>query len=216
MRTILEGIVGSHAYGLATPASDVDYRGVFVVPIHEVVGLKQHRETVEFLDPNDTVRHEIAKFLRLALKANPNIIELLWLDEFTTMTAEGRGLVDSRERFVSKRAVKTYGGYAFSQLTKMERQKRVDRKHARHCLRLVRQGREYLERGTLTLKVDDPEEYWALDSMEFDDVTRLLRRELDAFDRVEPRVPDEPDYRWANEYLLWIRGIYSAPPHAFH
>lgn len=198
--------MGSHAYGLNRPGSDVDYRGVYVAPTRKMLSLNKPAMTIERSDV-DYVGHEVEKFLRLALDSNPNIIELLWLEDFIFLTPEGQGLVDSRERFVSRRAVKTYGGYAASQLKKMERQQRVDRKHARHCLRLVRQGREYLEHGRLTVRVQDPEEYWALDDMEFDDVTSLLRQELEAFDRVEPRIPEQPDYRWANEYLLWVRGV---------
>ena len=45
MKIILEGVVGSTAYGLNTPESDIDTAGIFVAPLEEVLGLRTLRET---------------------------------------------------------------------------------------------------------------------------------------------------------------------------
>jgi len=67
---VLEGITGSTAYGLATPDSDVDKHGVYQAPTRAVLGLFPPKETVVTNDP-DITHHELAKFIRLAAKANP-------------------------------------------------------------------------------------------------------------------------------------------------
>lgn len=207
MNVILEGIVGSHAYGLAHEDSDIDYRGVYVHDTVSLFGLSKPKDTRETKDP-DRVMHEVEKFLRLALNANPNIIELLYLPEYDILEDVGDTLVEYRGVFASQRAVQTYGGYAVSQLQKMKRLQRADRKHARHCLRLLRQGRQYITEGTITLKVDDPEEYFRMNDMSLDEVITVLEHELDRFNLVIPQVPPHPDVEFVDEFLVGIRGAY--------
>lgn len=93
MNVILEGIVGSTAYGLANPnKSDVDYLGIYLAPRRDVLGLNGGT-TVEksYVTQNpDRTLHEIGKFCRLALKCNPTIIDLLFLPEHTIDLFEGR------------------------------------------------------------------------------------------------------------------------------
>lgn len=206
MDVILEGIVGSHAYGLAHEGSDIDYRGIYIAPTIDVLSLGKTKETIESKDP-DRVLHELEKFIRLALAANPNIIELLYLDEYIERHTFGVDLVEYRRVFVSQRAVNSYGGYAVSQLAKMKRLQRVDRKHARHCLRLLRQGRQYITEGHLNLKVD-PEEYFAMDEMALEDVIQLLEDELEVFNSTVPLVDPDPDVEFANDLLLDARVAY--------
>ena len=40
-------ISGAHLYGFPSPDSDYDLRGVHVLPLREVVGLKVGRETIQ-------------------------------------------------------------------------------------------------------------------------------------------------------------------------
>ena len=69
-------IVGSTAYGLATEASDVDRRGFYLPPADlewSLAGVPEQLET-----NREEVYWELEKFLRLALKANPNALECLY------------------------------------------------------------------------------------------------------------------------------------------
>ena len=50
---LLESISGSHAYGLNTPTSDVDVRGVFILPQDELYGLHYTEQVAD--DKNDVV-----------------------------------------------------------------------------------------------------------------------------------------------------------------
>ncbi len=74
---LLGGIVGSTAYGLAGPHSDIDRLGVFAAPTEEFHGLRPtigRSATVTRSNPDVTV-HEARKFASLALAANPTVSE---------------------------------------------------------------------------------------------------------------------------------------------
>lgn len=144
---ILEGICGSKAYGLDTETSDEDIKGIFVVPTPQVLGILGYSETKDHVDP-DWTYHVVSKFISLAMKANPTILELLFLTEYNILTEYGKLLVDNRSLFLSNTVKHSYGGYALSQARKLNirggtygngRNKRFS-KHSRHCLRLLYQG----------------------------------------------------------------------------
>jgi len=144
--TILMGLVGSTAYGLATESSDKDYLGVFMSPTRSLLGLTSPKETIVRRDP-DMQLHELGKFCRLALAANPTILELLFLGEYEVMTPQGQRLVDLRHSFLSARIRTTFGGYAIQQARRLQRDGAFEsalrarsEKHGRHCMRLMTQG----------------------------------------------------------------------------
>lgn len=68
---ILECISGSRAYGLETPSSDTDIKGVFLLPKEEFYGLNY---TPQVNNPtNDLVYYEFNRFMELLSVNNPNI-----------------------------------------------------------------------------------------------------------------------------------------------
>src|SRR5437763_16778895 len=76
-------ISGAHLYGFPSPDSDYDLRGVLVLPINEVIGLKTPRETIEVSGLRDgleidLVTHDIKKFFGLLLKKNGYVLEQLY------------------------------------------------------------------------------------------------------------------------------------------
>lgn len=128
--TILVGLVGSHAYGTSRPDSDTDYRGVFIAPKRFYLGIETVEQkdggwneagVIPFLDNNaDTTIYELRKFIKLLAGANPNILELLWLRTYPFLTDIGRDLINQRSGFLSKKVKKTYSGYAYAQIRKIE------------------------------------------------------------------------------------------------
>ncbi|HZL96811.1 MAG TPA: nucleotidyltransferase domain-containing protein [Vicinamibacterales bacterium] len=119
-RTILLVTHGSHAYGLSTPASDLDIKGVAVPPAPYFHGFAQRLEQAESKDP-DMVIFDVRKFFNLASECNPNMIEVLWVDESDVRiaTPSGRALLEARALFLTKRAKHTFSGYAISQLKRI-------------------------------------------------------------------------------------------------
>lgn len=114
-RTILlSGIVGSTAYGLDGPGSDVDRLGLFVTPTLELLGLRLPLESHVTVKPDATF-HEAAKAARLILAGNPTASELLWLPDglYETRTPLGDEMIALRAAFLSGKAVRNaYLGYA--------------------------------------------------------------------------------------------------------
>lgn len=117
---IYETVHGSQAYGLATPTSDVDYKGILVGPPGWYHGYLVSPEQVE-LGP-DHVRYELRKYFRLAAAANPTVLELMWTPPacHVHMTAAGERLLGERERFLSLRVKDSFSGYAMSQLGRIK------------------------------------------------------------------------------------------------
>ena len=109
---------GSRAYGLATETSDEDFRGVFVGLPDNLIGLYpvEHCEL-----SGDNMIYELRKFIMLAKDCNPNIIELLYVDEEDILLQNEwwQRVKAQRDIFLSKRAKFTFSGYAMAQLKKI-------------------------------------------------------------------------------------------------
>lgn len=122
VKIIYECIHGSRAYGLNTPESDTDLKGIFVGPNSIYLGFLTRCEQFEFKNPDDRVIYNITKFFKLAADCNPNIIEVLFCDEsdIVTLTESGKLIRDNAHLFLSKKARYTFLGYAFAQLKRIK------------------------------------------------------------------------------------------------
>jgi predicted nucleotidyltransferase len=221
---VLSGVVGSTAYGLAHQGSDIDRLGVFVAPTVEVLGLDGPARTSQSYvshDPDVTL-HELGKYASLALKANPTVLELLFLPSFETVTPTGAKLVESRHAFLSTNAVRAaYGGYATAQAHRLERRAAEGRegfssdtakrtaKHARHCFRLLHSGASLLSSGELVLDVSDiRDEIFEVGELAVADppgFRRLFDDRLAALDAVDSILPDEPDRTLVDDLVVTAR-----------
>lgn len=108
---------GSRAYGLDTPESDHDSRGVCVPPRRYLLGLstfEQHES-----EGGDHVVYALAKFARLALEGNPNLVETLFTEDILHLHPFGERLLRARRLFLSRRVAQRFGGYAADQLKRM-------------------------------------------------------------------------------------------------
>jgi predicted nucleotidyltransferase len=93
---ILHIISGSRAYDLARADSDEDTRGVCIPPKQYLLGL--HRFEQYENETHDHTIFALDKFIRLALAANPNIIEMLYTDSrfILFMNSYGERLLQAR------------------------------------------------------------------------------------------------------------------------
>ena len=206
MNVLLRGIVGSTVYGLSHKDSDVDKLGIYAASTLDLCTLYPPGEkeyTVVQNDP-DIVLHEAGKFCRLALKGNPSITELLYLEKYDQFSPLGLRLVAMRSSFLSASSVENaYLGYAIAQFKRLNREgyfqakyrKRTE-KHARHILRLMDQGYELFTTGSLTLKVSDPDKYFdfgkktAKDKSVADLVIEEYKEKFSITKSVLPELPD--------------------------
>ena len=210
MKVILEGITGSKAYGLDTPESDTDIKGVILYPTEKILSLSKGKETVNRTDP-DIEHHEVEKFIRLASKCNPSILELLFLENYRILTDEGKLLVSIRNAFLNKTIYNSYGGYAVQQAKRLYKKAQQGAKHtrhdkhARHCFRLLFQGKELLETGSLTVRLKNPQIFFDIGQMPIDEMIDLFEIKLRELNDTKTDLPEKPDYDLINKTLLSIR-----------
>lgn len=158
LRFVIYGcVVGSTAYGLTQEGSDTDRRGFYLPPAGlewSLAGVPEQLET-----DNEEVYWEIEKFIRLALKANPNVLECLYSPLVETCTPMARELIDSRHIFLSQYIHRTYNAYVLSQFKKLEQDIRnhgeIRWKHVMHLIRLLLSGVVVLRHGFVPLRVDE-------------------------------------------------------------
>jgi predicted nucleotidyltransferase len=210
---IFRCVVGSRAFGLETNESDVDRRGIYLPPADLQWALYGVPEQLEN-DEIQQVHWELAKFLKLALKANPGILECLWspIVEFTNEIADE--LLAMRDAFLSKLVYQTYNGYVLSQFKRLEQDLRthgaIKWKHAMHLLRLLLSGITILEERTVPVHVGEHRDRLLAirrGEVPWEEIDRWrldLHRTFDeAFTRTS--LPDRPDFDGANAFLLRAR-----------
>jgi predicted nucleotidyltransferase len=165
--------MGSKAFGLADETSDNDERGVYLPPAEWHWSMQPLPEQLEFKraangrvfdhnsaeDADDFCWWEIEKFLRLALKANPNVLEALYVPDQHVIFIDdmGRRVRELRDYFLSKKIFQTYSGYVLSQFKKMkhavERGEEFRPKHAMHLIRLLYSGIEAMRGHGILVEV---------------------------------------------------------------
>jgi hypothetical protein len=215
---IFRCVIGSRAYGLDHDASDTDRRGVYLPPaaMHwSLFGVPEQLEN----DAAQEVYWELQKFLVLALKSNPNVLECLYSPIVEHATPLAREMLDMRESFLSKMIYQTYNGYVMSQFKKLQADLRnkgeVKWKHVMHLIRLLLSGIGALRDGVVPVDVGSHRpQLLAIRNgqMPWDDVEKWrlsLHRELDAA-FIATKLPDRPDYDRANALLLKARRLMVA------
>ena len=117
---IILGLGGSYAYGTNTETSDIDIRGVATHSPEDILTRKGFEQVVN--EVTDTTVYSLEKIINLLSNCNPNVIEILGLEPWQYIYVDdvGRSLIDNADMFLSKRAVHSFGGYANSQLRRME------------------------------------------------------------------------------------------------
>lgn len=212
---------GSIAHGTYVPNSDPhsvddkDILGIAIPPREQFFGLSQFEQFERMEQYWDVVVYDFRKFIRLLIKSNPNVMQMLWTPDKHVLKSsdEFRILVENRHLFAHKGIYKSFCGYSRGQLHKMEMmsyngymgQKRkalvdkfgYDCKNAQHLIRLLRQGIEFLETGQLIVERPDRGELIQIKHGEWS--IEKVKREADVlFSRMEEAyrksaLPEAPD-----------------------
>lgn len=236
--TILRAVVGSTVHGLNVKdgIEDRDEMGVCIEPIEHVVGLHQfeqyiYRTAIEREhDHNarskagdlDLTIYSLRKYVRLALKGNPTILTLLFIDHPTVITKEGCNLMELAPDIVSKRAGGAFLGYMQAQKQRLlgERGGRhgqrpelvgkdgYDTKYAMHILRLGHQGVELMSTGRLTFPIEPEAREFMLQVRQgnvlLNDVLTMagkLERELKDLLDTSP-LPEKPNTKKVEDWMI--------------
>ena len=212
-RVIFRCVIGSRAYGLDDESSDIDRRGIYLPPadLHwSLYGVPEQLEN----DATQEVYWELQKFVVLALKANPNVLECLYSPIVETVTPLAQEMLDMKEAFLSKLVFQTYSGYVASQFKKMQtdirNQGQVKWKHVMHLMRLLLSGIHVLQEGFVAVAVGDHRDrLLAIKAGEtkWDDVEnwrlQLHQEFSSAFEQT--KLPERPAYEQVNDFLVKAR-----------
>jgi predicted nucleotidyltransferase len=206
-------VVGSRAYGLDHEGSDVDRRGIYLPPADlqwSLFGVPDQLEN----DETQECYWEMQKFITLALKANPNILECLYTPLTEEVSPLVQELLDQRQMFLSKLVYQTYNGYVMSQFKKMTHHLQnygtIKWKHAMHLIRLLLSGITALQEGYVPVRVEEHrddllairrgEKTWE----EVNEWRIALHKIFDAAYQTSV-LPDRPNYEQANAFLVHAR-----------
>lgn len=113
-------ISGAHLYGFPSPDSDYDLRGVHVLPVRDVVGLRPGRETItesgirEGLEI-DLVTHDVKKFFALMLRKNGYVMEQVFSPLVVLTTSHHEELKAIAHGCLTRHHAHHYLGFAATQ-----------------------------------------------------------------------------------------------------
>jgi len=212
-QVIYRCVVGSRAYGLDDADSDTDRRGIYLPSAEMHWSLYGIPEQIEHKEEQECY-WELQKFLVLALKANPNVLECLYTPLIETATPLAEELLNMREIFLSQLVYQTYNSYVMSQFKKMEQDLRttgaIRWKHAMHLIRLLLSGITILKEGFVPVRVEDyRDRLLAIKhaQISWDEVNHWRLSLHQEFDRTftNTRLPERPHYEKANAFLIRAR-----------
>lgn len=212
---------GSIAHGTYIPNNnpnsidDKDVLGIAIPTPEYFFGLKRFEQFEQKKHYWDVLIYDFRKFVGLLVKANPNVMQALWTPKHHILKSSWQFelLVENRHLFVHRGIYKSFCGYSYGQLHKMEnmayngymgekRKHLVDKfgydcKNAQHLIRLLRQGIEFLRTGELVVERPDKSELIQIKTGQWS--IEKVKREADALFKVmekaynESKLPERPD-----------------------
>mgnify|MGYP000017518225 CR=1 FL=1 len=218
---IYQLVYGSHAYGTTTEGSDLDIRGIFVPSIWDVLsmqGVEDVRGSSKSLFEGietEWIYYPVTKFVKLAMKCNPSVLEWLFVRKEYQIQVEwpGQILIEHRNHLLSKQIYHRLKGYAMSEfhsLTKLtgktgeKRKKEILKygyspKNAMNCIRLLQQGVEMLKYGTLTLPRPNAEDLVEIKEGKWN-YSRIIRVFSDLLEEIDEaheksELPEKTDFK---------------------
>lgn len=238
MTVIYKTVVGSRLYGIHNDESDTDVKGLFMPPIENVFGIeggrKQDTQTFSNDEPDgpDKVEgtlHSLREYFRLAVKGNPNLLEVPFAapEYHLVCTDVGELVLEfARTHFLTKKVIPAYFNYFKHEYITIQTKPKehskdrrkilydthgYDTKAAGHAYRLATQVIQVLENGTLnpTLEGDDRKIVVDLRAGKVakDDALSLLdgmKHRMSAAEQTT-KIPDEPDMTAINQFLIFVQ-----------
>ncbi|MFI7226631.1 DNA polymerase beta superfamily protein [Nonomuraea angiospora] len=145
-------VSGAHLYGFPSVDSDVDLRGVHVLPVEEVAGLRHGPQTLERMWTRDGVEvdlvtHDLAKFCRLLLGRNGYVLEQLLSPLVVTSSPVHEELVALAPGCLTRHHAHHYLGFARTQWRLFT--KRLELKPLLYTFRVLATGTHLMRTGEL-------------------------------------------------------------------
>ncbi len=157
-------VAGSRLYHLDVESSDYDFRGIALQPLRKVLSVAGPKEQFEYQGPIDgfsekvdVVLWDVAKFFKLLLQNNPNVLEVVASQHLQTTYSNllianiTNRLQKDLPLFFNRNFFNTHGGMATAQMRDLEKTEeyllpnRVALKAAAHGIRVLLTANRYLE-----------------------------------------------------------------------
>jgi uncharacterized protein len=213
--TILLTVVGSHAYGLAGPESDVDLRGVYAPPTEAFWRFDKPPKSVEGPEP-ERLDWEVEHFCALALKANPTVLEALASPLVRVCTPVGAELRELLPAFLSRLAADSFAHTARRQLDRALVPERPKLKQLMHVIRLTEVALRLVRTGELSLVAEDRDALLAVRTGETPVPESIARARSLLADLAEAAdsspLPASPDRAAVQDWLVTVRRRFLACP----
>lgn len=227
-RIMLLGLSGSYGYGTNREDSDVDFRGVTLQLPSDLLGMTEFEQYVD--GGTDTVIYGFNKLVRLLLECNPNSCEILGLprEKYLIISPLGEELLENQRLFLSKRAIKAFGGYASAQLRRLQnaiaRDALPQTDREKHVLQSVQNAMDDFNhrnarvgQGSIRLFIDQAvtegmeteifvdANYWHLPLRDYNSVLETLRNVVRDYDRIGKRNHKKDDNHLNKHAMHLIR-----------
>lgn len=113
-------VSGAHLYGFPSRDSDIDLRGAHLLPLADLVGLREGEQTRARIweaddVENDLVTHDLGKFVRLLLRRNGYVLEQLLSPLVVHTTTVHAELVSLAPAVTTRHHAHHYAGFARTQ-----------------------------------------------------------------------------------------------------
>lgn len=171
---LVVALSGAHAYGFPSPDSDVDLKGVHVLPTAVLVGLGCPEPAVSRMEVIDGVEvdyssNEILGVLLGVVKGNGNYIERIVGRTLLLESPHLAGLQELTRGALSRRVYGHYKGFSTSQLHELERSTAKTAKLLLYVFRTLLTGVHMLRTGELVTDL-----YQLIGEYELPEVARLI------------------------------------------
>lgn len=151
---IFATVSGAHLYGFPSPDSDFDLRGIHVLPVREVAGLDECRETIESSSKDevlemDLVTHDARKFFHLLLRKNGYVLEQVLSPLVVHTTPEHEELKALPPDCITRHHNHHYRGFAETQWRLFEKESPRRVKPLLYVYRLLLTGIHLMRTGVV-------------------------------------------------------------------
>lgn len=161
-------VSGAHLYGFASPDSDVDLRGAFLLPLRDVLGLHPSPETSTFAEKSpidlDWVAHDLRKFARLLTSHNGYVLEQLFSPLVVVSTPAFEELRDLGRGCVTRPTVRHYLGFARGRRQRL-REPAPTVKHLLYAYRVLLTGIHMMRTGEVVANLSSLEKVFCVEGL---------------------------------------------------
>ncbi len=223
-------ISGAHLYGFASPDSDVDLRGAFLLSAKELLSIHPLKETITIEDNStielDWVAHDLRKFAKMMVSHNGYVMEQLYSPLVVVTTGLHEELMELGKGCITRPMVRHYQGFARGRRKRLHEPEPTV-KHLLYAYRVYLSGIHLMETGRIEANLTSLNDAYRL--REIEDLVerkrqgaekmRLQDGEVEShekyLDRLEERLqkahessslPDEPAAKEAlDDFVVRVR-----------